>query len=102
MVAPPRCCYADIQRGCLPRIGHKMPGHNALANLNVAATQKVGGNCLQFCAIGTSTPDSTVVETVGYMRGALLLNSTGTSTANTVYVNLGTVAAATWTALTVS
>jgi hypothetical protein len=80
-----------------------MPGHNFLELINNDGVRTVAGKLFQVVSIGTATPNAANgVDVQGYARGAFLINSTGTSTANTVYVNLGTTSAATWTTLTVS
>lgn len=79
-----------------------MPGHNAFEMINNDGVRTTGGKMFQVVSIGTNSPNSTYVDVQGYARGAFLINTTGTTTANTVYVNLGTTTTATWTALTVS
>ena len=70
--------------------------------INNDGVRTTGGKMLQVVQIGANTPNSTYVDVQGYSRGAILINTTGTSTANTIYINLGTTTTATWTALTVS
>ena len=79
-----------------------MPGHNFLELINNDGVRTVAGKLIQVVSIGTATPAATNCDMQGYARGAFLINTTGNSTANTVYVNLGTTSAATWTTLTVS
>ena len=79
-----------------------MPFNKPIQKINQGAQADYGGGLFQIVAIGTATPDSTNTETIGYVRGALLINTSGTTTANTIYVNTGTVSSATWTALTIS
>jgi len=79
-----------------------MPGHNYIASINEGTMRSDGGKMFQIFACGTTAPASAGADVQGYMRGAILINPTGTSPTNTVYINLGTTTTATWTALTVS
>jgi hypothetical protein len=86
-----------------------MPGHNYIDSINEGTNSRFGGKTIQIGAFGNITNASgampaatTGVDYQGYARGAMLINTTGTSTSNTVYINLGTTTTATWTALTVS
>lgn len=86
-----------------------MPGHNYFDSINKDGVLTVAGKVIQVGSFGNITNSggampaaTTGVDYQGYARGAILINTTGTSTSNTVYINLGTTATATWTALTVS
>lgn len=79
-----------------------MPGHHSLEKINNDGVRTVAGKLIQVVSIGTATPAVSNCDMQGYARGAFLINTTGNSTGNTIYVNLGTTTTATWTALTVS
>lgn len=79
-----------------------MPGHNFLELINNDGVRTVAGKLIQVASIAAVAPTAANVDMQGYARGAFLINTTGTTTANTVYVNLGSTTTATWTALTVS
>lgn len=79
-----------------------MPGHNYIESINEGTNRSNGGKMFQIFECGTTAPASAGADVQGYMRGAILINPTGTSTSNTVYVNLGTTTTATWTALTIN
>jgi hypothetical protein len=86
-----------------------MPGHNYIESINEGTLRSQGGKTIQIGAFGAITNSGGAipagqagVDYQGFARGAMLINTTGTSTSNTVYINLGTTATATWTALTVS
>jgi hypothetical protein len=79
-----------------------MPGHNYIESINEGTSRSNGGKMFQIFPCGTTAPASAGADVQGYMRGAILINPTGNSTTNTVYVNLGTTTTASWTALTVS
>jgi hypothetical protein len=79
-----------------------MPGHNAFEMINNDGVKTTGGKMLQVVQIGTNTPNSTYVDVQGYSRGAFMINTTGTTISNTIYINTGTTTTATWTALSIS
>ena len=81
-----------------------MPGHNYFDSINKDAVLTVAGKVIQVVRIGTATPSASNCDMQGYARGAILINATGTSTTNTIYINTATADAdqATWTALTIS
>ena len=86
-----------------------MPGHNYIESINEGTNRSSGGKVIQIGAFGAITNSGGAipagqagVDYQGFARGAMLINTTGTTTSNTVYINLGTTTTATWTALTVS
>lgn len=87
-----------------------MPGHHSLEKINNDGVRTVAGKLNQVGSFGaitnTGSPPAMPaavagVDYQGYARGAFLINTTGTSSATTVYVNLGTTTTASWTALTI-
>lgn len=88
-----------------------MPGHNAIEMINNDGNKTVAGKLIQLVSVGNITNSSGAVPAAlagidyqGYAPGAFLINTNASSnkTTTTVYINLGTFATATWTALTVS
>ncbi len=79
-----------------------MPGHNYIESINEGTVRSNAGKMFQIFECGTTAPATAGADVQGYMRGAILINPTGTTTANTLYVNTGTTTTATWTALTIS
>lgn len=79
-----------------------MPGHNYIESINEGTVRSHGGKIFQIVAIGANAPTAANVDMQGYAIGAIMINTTGTSTATTLYVNRGTTATANWTALTIS
>lgn len=81
-----------------------MPGHNYIESINNDGRLTAGGKILQVVRIGSATPAAANCDMQGYARGAILINATGTSTSNTIYINTAAADAdqATWTALTIS
>jgi len=79
-----------------------MPGHNYIESINEGTVRSHGGKIFQIVAIGATAPTAANVDMQGYAIGAILINTTGTSTSTTLYVNRGTTTTATWTALTIS
>jgi hypothetical protein len=79
-----------------------MPGHNYIDSINSGTTASNGGKMFQIYSCGTTAPASAGADMQGYMRGAILINPTGTNLTNTLFVNTGSTAAATWTALSIS
>ena len=75
-----------------------MSGHNALAELGA---DQVGAANFEgkFILVKGSAPGS---SDKGYGKGALCVNTAGDSTSTHWYVNLGTAASPTWTALTIA
>ena len=79
-----------------------MPGHNYIESINEGTVRSNAGKMFQIFECGTTAPATAGADVQGYMRGAILINPTGDSTSNTLYVNTGTTTTATWTALTIS
>lgn len=81
-----------------------MPGHNYFESINKDGVLTVAGKVIQVVRIGTAAPSASNCDMQGYARGAILINATGTSITNTIYINTATADAdqATWTALTIS
>lgn len=79
-----------------------MPGHNYIESINEGTLRSHGGKIFQVVAIGSTAPTAANVDMQGYAIGAIMINTTGTSTTDTLYVNRGNTTTATWTALTVS
>jgi len=79
-----------------------MPGHNYIEAINEGVLRSHGGKLFQVVAIGAVAPTAANVDMQGYVIGAIMINTTGTTTGNTLYVNRGNTTTATWTALTVS
>jgi len=74
-----------------------MPGHNGFDMLNAGSTSDYGGGVI---LIKNGVPSNTTDK--GWIKGAICINTAGTNSTTTVYVNLGTVTSPTWTVLTVS
>lgn len=74
-----------------------MPGHNAINNLNNNAISSHGGRVIGIVSIGATNPNTAVPR--GYIPGALLINTTGTTSNQFVFVNQGTIAASSWTTI---
>jgi len=79
-----------------------MPGHNYIESINEGTARSHGGKIFQIVAIGATLPTAANVDMQGYAIGAIMINTTGTTTGDTLYVNRGTTTTATWTALTIS
>ena len=79
-----------------------MPGHNYFESINKDGVLQTGGKVLQVVQIGTNSPTATYVDVQGYSRGAFMINTTGTTITNTIYINTGNTTTATWTALSIS
>lgn len=87
-----------------------MPGHNYFDSINKDGVLTVEGKVIQVGAFGNITnagspaamPAAVAgVDYQGYAPGAILINTSATTnkTTTTIYVNTGTNATATWTAL---
>lgn len=79
-----------------------MPGHNYIDSINEGTNAKFGGKVIQVVSIGSATPAASNCDMQGFARGAFLVNTTGNTTGNTIYVNLGTTTLAVWNTLTVT
>ena len=79
-----------------------MPGHNYFESINKDGVLTTGGKVIQLVQISTASPSASNVDMQGYARGAIMINTTGTTTSNTIYINLGTTTTAIWTALTIN
>lgn len=76
-----------------------MPGHNELFELNQAADRLAGGSVLHLAALGASPQPNTTFPS-GFVRGAILINTTATAKGSTIYCNIGSLTASDWTAFT--
>lgn len=76
-----------------------MPGHNYIDSINEGTNSRFGGKIFQIVAIGATAPTAANVDMQGYAIGAIMINTSGTTTSNTLFVNRGTTTTATWTGL---
>ena len=79
-----------------------MPGHNYIESINEGTMRSANGKIFQIVSIGATAPTAANVDMQGYAIGAIMINTTGTSTTTTLYVNRGTFDTANWTALTIN
>lgn len=81
-----------------------MPGHHAIEDLNKDGLLVAAGKIIQVVRIGTAAPSASNCDMSNYARGAILINATGTTISNTIYINTAAAdaATATWTALTIN
>lgn len=79
-----------------------MPGHNYFESINKDGVLTTGGKVIQLVQIAAASPSASNVDVQGYSRGAIMINTTGTTISNTLYINTGTTTTATWTALTIN
>jgi hypothetical protein len=71
-----------------------MPGRNSIEDFNQDAIREHGGRVFEIASFGTTDPNTLFVT--GYLRGAFLLNLTGTDQTNLLWINYGNTESPDW------